>query len=92
MSGSWASRLKVENPTKKKNSNKVFLLDGLKILVDGIAKTFGSCCEVALHDLSNLDWTLHRGCNRIVLIGEGSVIAEMATEHFLRNPSQVTRE
>jgi ABC-type polar amino acid transport system ATPase subunit len=27
------------------------------------------------------------GCNRIVLIGEGSAIAEAATEQFLRNPS-----
>lgn len=63
MSGSLASRLKVENPIKKKNSNKVFLIDCLKILVDGIAKTFGSCCEVVLHDLSNLDRSIVKIAN-----------------------------
>jgi predicted transcriptional regulator YheO len=55
MNGSLATRLKVKNPTNKKNSYEVFLFDCLKILVDGVAKTFGSCCEVVLHDLSNLD-------------------------------------
>ena len=31
-----------------------FLIESLKILVDGIAETFGPRCEVLLHDLRNL--------------------------------------
>ncbi|MCK4814717.1 PAS domain-containing protein, partial [bacterium] len=38
----------------KKTSQEVFLIESLEILVDGIARTFGSRCEVVLHDLRNL--------------------------------------
>ena len=46
---------KVNNPndTKRKISKEAFLIESLKILVDGIAGTFGPRCEVVLHDLRN---------------------------------------
>ena len=33
-------------------TKEAFLIESLKVLVDGIARTFGSHCEVVLHDLS----------------------------------------
>ena len=33
--------------------NKSLMIDSLKRIVEGIARTFGSRCEVVLHDLSN---------------------------------------
>lgn len=47
---------KVKNPndTKRKISKERFLVESLKIVVDGIARTFGPRCEVVLHDLRNL--------------------------------------
>ena len=45
--------IKKGNPNRiKKPSKEAFLIESLKILVDGIARTFGSRCEVVLHDLS----------------------------------------
>lgn len=41
--------------SKKKNSDDDFLIDKLALLVEAIAKTFGSNCEVVLHDLRQLD-------------------------------------
>ena len=39
------------------------LIDSLKILVDGIAGTFGPRCEVVLHDLSKLDRSIVKIAN-----------------------------
>jgi len=39
---------------KNSTAKEIFLIKSLKILVDGIAATFGSRCEVVLHDLRNL--------------------------------------
>lgn len=36
-------------------SKEAFLIESLKNVVDGIAKTFGPRCEVVLHDLRNLE-------------------------------------
>jgi predicted transcriptional regulator YheO len=38
----------------KETTKEAFLIQSLKSLVDGIAETFGSGCEVVLHDLRNL--------------------------------------
>lgn len=40
---------------KAKISKEAFLIESLKKVVDGIAGTFGSRCEVVLHDLRNLE-------------------------------------
>lgn len=45
------------------------MIESLKVLVDGIARTFGSRCEVVLHDLRNFR-NLHRS---IVKISNGYV-------------------
>lgn len=37
----------------KKQSNKNEILGALKVVVDGLAQTFGTRCEVVLHDLRN---------------------------------------
>jgi len=39
---------------KRRTSKEAFLIESLKIAVDGIARTFGSRCEVVLHDIRNL--------------------------------------
>jgi predicted transcriptional regulator YheO len=41
--------------SSKKRTSKAFLLESLKLVVDGIARTFGPRCEVVLHDLDNLE-------------------------------------
>jgi predicted transcriptional regulator YheO len=40
---------------KQMISKEAFLIESLKNVVDGIAKTFGPRCEVVLHDLRNLE-------------------------------------
>jgi predicted transcriptional regulator YheO len=57
------------NDIKRKTSREKFLIDSLKILVDGIAMTFGSRCEVVLHDLRNLGNLEHS----IIKIANGHV-------------------
>lgn len=39
----------------EQGTNKFYLINSLKMVAEGIAKTFGSRCEVVLHDLSNLE-------------------------------------
>ena len=62
---------RVENPNdiKKRISKEEFLIESLKIVVDGIARTFGPRCEVVLHDLRNLGNLDHS----IVKIANGHV-------------------
>ncbi len=43
---------------KGKTSKRAFLIESLKIVVDGIARTFGTRCEVVLHDLRNLEHSI----------------------------------
>jgi len=50
-------------PVKVKNSKNSFLIESLKFLVDGIAETFGSRCEVVLHDLEVLDRSIVKIAN-----------------------------
>ena len=45
--------LKMKRETIKDTSKGTFLIESLKKVVDGIAETFGSRCEVVLHDLRN---------------------------------------
>lgn len=52
--GSLKNNLKMKKETKKDTSKETFLIESLKKVVDGIAETFGSRCEVVLHDLRNL--------------------------------------
>jgi len=63
------TKVKNLNDTKRKTSKEVFLIESLKILVDGIARTFGPRCEVVLHDLRNLGNLEHS----IVKIANGHV-------------------
>jgi len=44
-------------------SKEDFLIESLKLLVDGLGQTFGSRCEVVLHDLRNLDRSIVKIAN-----------------------------
>jgi len=44
-------------------SKEDFLIESLKIIVDGLGQTFGSRCEVVLHDFSNLDRSIVKIAN-----------------------------
>jgi len=48
------TKVKNLNETKRRTSKEMFLIESLKIVVDGIARTFGPRCEVVLHDLRSL--------------------------------------
>jgi predicted transcriptional regulator YheO len=54
MSNRELTKVKNPNDTKRKILKGEFLIESLKIVVDGIARTFGPRCEVVLHDLRNL--------------------------------------
>jgi len=54
---------------KNRTAKEIFLIESLKTFVDGIAATFGSRCEVVLHDLRNLGNLNHS----IVKIANGHV-------------------
>ena len=54
MSSDELTKVKSPNDTKRKSTKEEFLIESLKIVVDGIARTFGPRCEVVLHDLRNL--------------------------------------
>jgi predicted transcriptional regulator YheO len=60
--------------TKARISNEEFLIDSLKLLVDGIARTFGSRCEVVLHDLRSTKNLKHS----IVKIANGHISGRKA--------------
>lgn len=64
-------RLKVEGQqdAKRRISKDEFLIESLKVVVNGIAETFGPRCEVVLHDLRNLKKLDHS----IVEIANGHV-------------------
>ena len=57
------AEVKKRNDVGQKTSKRDFLIESLKILVDGIAETFGSRCEVVLHDLRNLDRSIVKIAN-----------------------------
>ena len=66
---SQATKMKNLTDIKRKISKEAFLIESLKIVVDGMARTFGPCCEVVLHDLRNLKNLDHS----IVKIANGHV-------------------
>ena len=61
--------MKNSSGAKERISKEAFLIESLKVAVDGIARTFGSRCEVVLHDLRNLKNLDHS----IVKIANGHV-------------------
>jgi predicted transcriptional regulator YheO len=69
MSNRELTKVKNPNDTKRKILKGEFLIESLKIAVDGIARTFGPRCEVVLHDLRNLRNLEHS----IVKIANGHV-------------------
>jgi len=67
---------------------EAFLLESLKLVVDGIAATFGSRCEVVLHDLSDLDRSIVKITNGHVT---GRTVGGSITDQglkFLKSDSQ----
>lgn len=50
-------------PRDKSHQIKASFIEPLKLVVDGIAGTFGRHCEVVLHDLSNLDRSIVKIAN-----------------------------
>ena len=63
------TKVKNLNDAKRKTSKEMFLIESLKIVVDGIARTFGPRCEVVLHDLRSVRNLEHS----IVKIANGHV-------------------
>jgi len=59
--------LATERARKKRGQKGVMkkedLINSLKLMVDGIAGTFGPRCEVVLHDLNNLDHSIIKIAN-----------------------------
>jgi predicted transcriptional regulator YheO len=75
---------------EKKVSRESFLIESLKIVVDGIAKTFGSRCEVVLHDFRNLDHSIVKIANgHITGRSVGAPITDFGLK-ILRSGSQET--
>ena len=66
---SQPTKTKNSSAVKQKTSKELFLIESLKIMVDGIARTFGPRCEVILHDLRNLRNLSHS----IVKIANGHI-------------------
>jgi predicted transcriptional regulator YheO len=65
------------------------LIESLKIVVDGIAGTFGPRCEVALHDLSNLDRSIVKIANGHVT---GRSVGGSITDQGLKDLKQGTED
>lgn len=75
-------------PKSKRLSNHTSLIEGLKIMVDGIAETFGPRCEVVLHDLSNLDQSIIKIANGHVT---GRSVGGSITDQGLKDLKDGTR-
>lgn len=72
----------------KKRIPKASLLESLKLVVDGIAGTFGSRCEVVLHDLENLDRSIVKIANgRVTERTVGGAITDQGLK-FLKGESR----
>jgi predicted transcriptional regulator YheO len=70
----------MNNPSdiKRRISKEAFLIESLKVVVDGIARTFGSRCEMVLHDIRNLINLDHS----IVKIANGHVAGRTVGQHY----------
>ena len=78
------SRSGRNRPAKKQAA---FLLEHLKIVVDGIAATFGRRCEVVLHDLSDLKRSIVKIANgKVTGRSVGGSITDQGLK-YLRNDS-----
>jgi predicted transcriptional regulator YheO len=55
---SQSVKMRKHNEIKEESSKRDFLIESLKIVVDGIARTFGSRCEVVLHDMRSLEHSI----------------------------------
>ncbi len=62
-------KMKRPTDTREMTSEERVLFECLKLMVDGIAQTFGSRCEVVIHDLRDL----HKLDHSIVKIANGHV-------------------
>jgi predicted transcriptional regulator YheO len=72
----------------KKRTPEAFLLESLKLIVDGIARTFGSRCEVVLHDLEDLDRSIVKIANgHVTERTVGGAITDQGLK-FLKSDSQ----
>ncbi len=76
-------------PKTKKLPNHTSLIEALKIMVDGIAGTFGPRCEVVLHDLSNLDRSIVKIANGHVT---GRSVGGSITDQGLKDLKRGTRD
>jgi predicted transcriptional regulator YheO len=74
----------MKKPVRREDPRETFLIESLEILVEGIAKTFGSRCEVVLHDLrkpSSLDRSIVKIENGHIT---GRTVGGSITDHGLR--------
>lgn len=71
---------------KRRTSKEAFLIESLKIVVDGIGETFGPRCEVVLHDLRdlrNLDHSIVKIVNgRVTGRTVGGSISDRGLKYF----------
>lgn len=76
-------------PRNKKDPDKTLLIESLKLVVDGIAGTFGRRCEVVLHDLSNLDRSIVKIANGHV---SGRSVGGSITDQGLKDLKKGNRD
>ena len=80
---SQPAKVENRNDIRQKTSKRDFLIESLKILVDGIARTFGPRCEVVLHDLRNLDHSIVKIANgRVTGRAVGGSISDRGLKYF----------
>ena len=72
--------------TSKSSSDDDFLIERLAILVEAIAKTFGSRCEVVLHDLRKLDRSIVKIEHEYITGRKvGGSLTDLALRHIREN-------
>ena len=80
------SNLRMTPSTTKSNSDDDFLIERLAVLVEAIAKTFGSRCEVVLHDLRKLDRSIVKiEHEHITGRKVGGSLTDLALRHIREN-------
>jgi len=74
-------RARSRKGTRGEGTKQLLPTEWLKLVVDGVAKAFGSRCEVVLHDLTHLDRSIVKIVNRHVT---GRTVGDTISEQGLR--------
>jgi len=81
-------RARSRKDIKRRTAKQAFPTEWLKLVVDGVAKAFGSRCEVVLHDLTHLDRTIIKIVNgHVTRRTVGDTISEQGLKQFKNFPN-----